>query len=402
MPGLHKTLAPSAAHRWMRCPGSIRAESGHEDTDSPHAAYGTAAHVVASRALEYEKDADFYLGEMISVSADGRRLVECDQEMVDGVQVYLDYVRRLRGDFTLIEQWADLTHVLPEEGAGGTADYIAVAFGDSGAATVDTVDLKFGVGVQVFAEENEQLMLYALGALREVELMADSIDAVRLHIVQPRLDHIDVWETTADHLRQFAKRAEEAGRLALSKDAPRVPGGKQCRFCADRTECRARAEYLMQSIADQFEDCTSPVALKDSERLNNAELAHLFNLSGQIANWLTDLKALAMARRMDGQELPGLKLVRGRGSRDWADPDRAEAFVKRLVGAKDAYTKKLVSPAQLEKKVGKDTYGKRVAKYVTKNPGAPTLVHESDKRPAISPSDLLGFDDVSKEEDNDQ
>jgi len=170
----HALLGASKAHRWMRCPGSIALEADLPDISSPHAEEGTRAHELAAIILEAQ-------------------IPWCpndwDADMIDYVRSYVDYVtREAAGHHLLIEQRVDYSDVIGVPDSFGTSDAIILA-GD----TITIIDLKYGMGVRVNAEENEQLMLYALGALETFGVTGNYTKA-KLVIVQPRLDHISEWE----------------------------------------------------------------------------------------------------------------------------------------------------------------------------------------------------------------
>ena len=213
----HAKLSASSSHRWLHCPGSIKAEEGYADSSSEHANEGSAAHWLGETCLESGQQASEFLGQTL---ADYQVVVT--DEMVDAVQQYLDYVRSLGGN-TLIEQRVDFSHVVPE--GFGTADAIVMS-GD----TLHIVDLKYGKGVKVYAENNSQAMLYALGVLHDYDYLFQP-EKIVLTIVQPRLDHIDEWEVTMDQLQTFASFAQTAASLALQDNAPRYPSDKACQWC---------------------------------------------------------------------------------------------------------------------------------------------------------------------------
>lgn len=138
----HAKLSPSGAHRWMRCPASLRREEDFPDESSVYAQEGTRAHEAAAAILE------------------GREPQWEEDDVVSGmpeyVQSYVDLVRELaQGGTLLVEQRVSFSPYM-----GGAA---ASAFGTSDAVilkdpTLTVVDLKYGMGVKVDAEDNEQLM----------------------------------------------------------------------------------------------------------------------------------------------------------------------------------------------------------------------------------------------------
>lgn len=244
----HAKLSPSGAHRWIACAGSLAMESGIEDKGSEFAAEGTAAHFLASECLEGEHDAKFFLGRRILVGVretmwteltapKGASIFTADADMCREVQKYIDAVREAAqgGELHVEQRLPIFGGVIPDQ--FGTSDAVVVF-----PKLLKVGDLKYGRGVQVFAEENEQGMLYALGALDEFDLLGD-IEQVEITIYQPRLNHTDSWTCSVEHLREFEQRAIAAGKHALAIidaapfGAPGTytnelnPGPDQCRFC---------------------------------------------------------------------------------------------------------------------------------------------------------------------------
>src|SRR5690606_38567405 len=145
--------------------------------------------------------------------------VAVDEEMVESVQLYLDYCRALPGQH-YVEVRLDYSNYVPE--GFGTADFVAY---DEASSTLHVVDLKYGKGVRIDAEENEQGMLYGVGALNNLAWLGD-VETVSLVIVQPRLDHVSEWQTTPAHLFDFVEKAKAAAESALS-DNPAFCAGEK-------------------------------------------------------------------------------------------------------------------------------------------------------------------------------
>jgi len=247
-------------------------ESGIEDKGSDFAAEGTAAHFLASECLEGEHDAKFFLGHRILVGdrdtmwsdfspnhGDGVYLVDAD--MCREVQKYLDFVREevQDGDLHVEQRLAIFGGAIADQ--FGTSDVVI-----AGDKMIQIIDLKYGRGVQVFAGENEQLMLYALGALDEFDLLG-TVETVRMTVHQPRLNHFDTWECSVEHLRAFEQRAIAAGKFALEiverpeyADQNLNPGPDQCRFCKAKATCPALRDQVLATVAADFEVLTHEVA----------------------------------------------------------------------------------------------------------------------------------------------
>lgn len=386
----HALLSASGAHRWANCPGSVQAEKPYPDTTSVYAARGTLAHEIAEDCLTHGEDA---------ASTMGREGV--DQELVDGVQFYLDYVRNTvkELDGTLfIEQRVAFDDWVPE--GYGTADAVIL-----GATTLDIQDLKMGKGVKVFAQDNPQPILYGLGVLQEFEFagIIDDIEIVRLTIIQPLLDHVDIAEYTVEELRAEGAKLSEAAKLALEPGAPRVPGDKQCTFCKASGNCKAEADYHLQTACGEFAQWEQGVAetLTDPQDLDYDTTRAILDNMAAFKKWLDKVKDRAVLKITSGEGFDGYKMVAGNSKREWQDADAAERALKRALGAANAFKKTLLTPPAAEKELGKGHH--ILEKYVVKSAGAPTLVSEKDKRPAIdySPVDPdEDFADIDAEDDD--
>jgi hypothetical protein len=260
----HAKLSPSGAHRWMACAGSLFMESKYEDKGSAFASEGTMAHALAADCLEKENDTGLYIGTVLEFK-DGDKLVKetVSAEMAREVQKYLNEIREsiTDGDELLhVEQRLAIFRDSGVPDQFGTSDTVILR---PSKRRIDVRDLKYGRGVQVFAEENEQLMLYGLGALDEFDPLGDTYDEVLLAIHQPRLDHMDEWVVTVEQLREFEQQALAAGKLALSiVSLPEggtmflQPGPKQCTFCKAKGACPALRDQVLATVAGDFADIT--------------------------------------------------------------------------------------------------------------------------------------------------
>lgn len=360
----HAKLGASNSHRWLNCPGSVAAEAKVAGRKGGRFAdEGSVAHELADLCLS---------GGLSPFDFEGRTLIEnnavsVDREMCGHVQTYIDYVQAIPGVHEY-ERRVDYSDWVPD--GFGTSDVIAID-GD----TIHIVDLKYGKGVEVYAKDNSQMMLYALGAYSEYACIQE-ISTVRMSIVQPRRDHIDEWQITVPELLKWAAWVSEQAELALSDDAPRSPGEKQCQFCAVKATCPALEAFTRKIVGGDFDNLDDPDALPD-ERVSSALAAKKL-----ILGWLDAVEQHVTERLESGKGFPGFKLVAGRSLRQWGDESKAEEVLSSLVGD-GAFTRKLVSPAQAEKLLGK-AKAADIADLIVKPEGRPTIAPESDKRPAIN------------------
>ena len=411
----HAVLSASGAPRWTRCVGSLALSKDIVETSSKYADEGTAAHEVAQMCLEQGQDASAFAGRVITVGrGEGAQRTETrwevTEEMVDAVQRYVDVVRNLGGEL-LIEQQVDFSRWIEAPDSFGTSDAIVILGNE-----LVVCDLKYGKGVRVEAEDNEQLMLYALGSLDVADLIGAEIETVRLMIVQPRIPHVSEHVVTVAELEQFALRARIAARHAMhqyaGKAEPKLtPGEKQCRFCRAKGICPALANEVKEMATgaagvDDFEDLTLDATKAGLVSTDADLLSSMMAKVDLIEGFATALRAEVERRLVQGVEVPGFKLVAGKkGARAWVDATEAEATLKAMrLKQEQMYDFKLISPTAAEKLAKAGTLGARqwgkLQDYITQAQGKPSVAPVTDPRPAISvattPED---FDDLSVADD---
>lgn len=223
----HSELGPSASERWMNCPGSVLRVRGLHAPVSIYAAEGTAAHTVSEWCREQNVSAAKFKGQILKVD---EYEFKVGKAMITAVDEFCAYVAKLPGipfyeKRVNYEPWAKGGFGTLDDGRLGDVCYIT--------------DLKFGKGIQVFAKDNTQLMLYALGLYHHYRYLFD-FDKFVLAVFQPRLKHIDVREIALKDLLIWADYvAEPIATRALLPDAP-MKAGAWCRFCPAKQVCSVR------------------------------------------------------------------------------------------------------------------------------------------------------------------
>ena len=374
MLGAHAKLSASGAHRWMNCPGSVAAESNLPDRSSIFADEGTLAHAICEFALFTYTDAKQAAATVAPAMIKDMPHLEgvVTRDFLDACDFYIDYVRAQPGEQRMYEVRVDFSQWVPE--GFGTSD-VVILDGN----TIRIIDLKFGKGVKVDAENNPQPLLYALGTLNDFGWLSE-IEKIEMHIVQPRLDHVSVSSVTRGGLMKFGELASQAAELALSDNAPRVAGEKQCRFCKAKATCSALFDMTQKTIMSEFDD----LDLTPTNTLSDEKLRVALEAKSLIEAWLSSVEQLVTQRIAGGKEFPGFKIVEGRSVRQWKDDEEIPTTLERIFG-NSAYTRKLISPAQAEKMLGKANKA-AVERFIVKPRGKPTLTSESDPRPSITAS----------------
>ena len=361
----HAVLSASSSERWLNCPPSARLCESYEDKGSDYAAEGTDAHALC----------EFRLKQALGMPAEDpiENLSWYNEEMEDCAAGYTAYVMELltvasqtcSDPVVLIEQRVDFTRWVPD--GFGTADCILIADG-----VLNIVDYKHGKGVEVSAVANPQMMLYALGALEIFDGIYD-IDEVCMTIFQPRKSNVSVYGMAKEALLEWAQ-SELAGKAELAfAGQGDFQCGEWCRFCKAKAECRERAAANLELARYEFQ---TPALLEDDE------IADILGKVDALVAWATDVKEYALQQAVSGKEWSGWKLVEGRSNRKYTNDAIVAATVERA--GFDPYERKLLGITAMQKVLGKTRFEELLAPYIEKPQGKPTLVPESDRRPAMN------------------
>lgn len=411
---VHASLAPSAAARWMACPGSVVISAGLTEAPSQYANEGTAAHMLAERCLGGGTDADHWLGFTVDTQArygndpwfrpghkggkpNGITVFEVDQEMAESVQLYLEVARATaeQAEEFEVEQRLDLSDLI--DGCFGTGDFVAYLGGDR---RLVVGDLKYGKGVAVDAEENKQLLTYALALAKRYHNRP--VDEIELVIVQPRAPHrlgpVRRYVTSLVGLYEHAMALQDAARRIVDPDAPRIPGS-HCKFCKAAAICEELVERVFE-LTGAYRNIMGVLEVADPAKYDSGALAQYWRDREIVLNWCKSVEKFAHAEAMAGKHLPGLKLVRKDKHRVWKDEENTAITLEVFCGMAndDIYERKMRSPAQLEKLIPKDERADFMAAHAEKPVSKETVLAEiDDPRPVFNPGDASGFEAVEVE-----
>lgn len=388
-PEQHAMLSASSAHRWLRCPPSARLAEQFPEQTSPYAEAGRIAHAIAElKARKYflePMSTRVYNAQLKKLQADPNY----DKGIDENTDTYLEVLKETaitfeKAPFVALETRVDFSDYVPE--GFGTADCIMI-----GAGTIVVIDYKNGAGVPVEAEENPQMMLYALGALQVyAPIYGDTIQRAVLKIVQPNAGGTKTWETEVWALRAWGESTVRPVAKMAYGGMGEFSAGDWCRFCPAKAQCSARARQMLElepvvgakpllSVTPGETSKNAPALLSD------AEVGDILQRAQTLAAWVEDLKEYALSAALAGREITGFKVVEGRGSREWNDQDVAfQALQQRGVAEALLWERKPCSVAGLEKVLGKKEFAEAAEGLVVKKPGKPALVPNSDKRPAYN------------------
>ena len=365
MPNKHALLSASSAYRWLACPPSALLSAKYEDTSSSYAQEGTAAHALA----------EYKVLKALGRKADDptENLDYFNEEMDEATDAYAGYVleqvaeakKATTDPIVLVEQRVDFSTYVPD--GFGTADALIIADDK-----LSITDLKYGRGVLVEADHNPQLMCYALGAYEMFSALYD-IETVSMTIFQPRRDNVSVFEIKASDLLDWAENTLKPKAELAAEGKGDFTAGEHCRFCKAKADCRARAEA---NLALARYDFALPPTLTD------ADIEAILPLLDELTSWAEDIKAYALTRAVAGKEWHGYKLVAGRSNRKYVNED---AVAKKVSDAGfNPYEEKLLGITAMTKLLGKNRFEELLSSLIEKPQGKPTLVPESDKRPAMN------------------
>ena len=361
----HAVLSASGSHRWLNCTPSARLELEFENTTSEAAREGTAAHALCEHKLKkfLKKRSKRPVSDYNS-----DEMEECTDAYAKFVmEQYEEAKKSCKDPVLLIEQKLDFSCYVPE--GFGTGDCIIISDDK-----LHIIDFKYGQGIFVEAEHNPQMMLYALGALEIYDALYD-IKEVAMTIFQPRRENVSTWTIPIEELKAWAEEElKPKARMAYDGEGEYLPG-EWCTFCKAAVKCRARAEEKMKLARLEF---------KMPPLLTDAEIEEVLNVLPDLTKWANEITAYASEAAIHhGKEWNGFKVVEGRSNRKYRD-ELLVAEAAREHGYTDIYRQTLIPMTEMQKLMGKSTFEEILGDLIYKPPGKPTLVPNTDKRPAMN------------------
>lgn len=364
-PSEHAVLSASSANRWLHCPPSVRLSEGYMDKASVFAMEGTSAHELceyklrSALGMEAEnptENLDFYNTEM----------EECAEDYATYILELVEKAKETCSDpVVMVEQRVDFSRYVPE--GFGTADCIIIAD-----KILNIVDYKHGKGVEVSAENNPQMKLYALGALELFDCLYD-ISKVQMTIFQPRLSNVSVFVMDKADLLNWANDELTAKAELAFEGKGELCCGEWCKFCKAKSNCKERARVNMDMAQYEF---------RKSSLLTDEEVVDILSKVDELISWASDVKNFALEQAVRGKQWPGWKVVEGRSNRKYTDEGAVAQVVKNA--GYNPYDEKIMGITNMTKMLGKEKFNELLGDFVERPQGKPTLVTEDDKRPEMN------------------
>lgn len=376
----HAFLAPSASSRWLKCtasPGFIaRLTSESDVSSSVYADEGTRAHELAEDAL------------IVGVPTES--FEDVPEDMREHIQNYIDFATEVAEGTRIESEKAIPLFYAPD--STGTADLVIFK---KEAKTLITIDLKYGAGVSIQAEENTQLSIYMRSIIEQRKLTSKDVETIQLYIYQPRVigeQAIRFWEVS---FREFMKFTDEIGKVAKqileNPDSDKLTfhaSEKGCRFCPVSSICKTHVAMLLDETPAKLEIVTAikPI-LPPALTLTVEQLSAIYENSSLIKKWLDSIPSYLYNLTSEGKET-GYKIVGGRkGNRQWEDEAKAAQVLSGIFSDDQIYDRSLISPTQAEKILKKVSpsgeFMEEFESVICRSSGKPVLAKIEDPRPAL-------------------
>lgn len=368
----HAFLSASGSSRWINCTPSPMLEKKFASKPSSYAEEGTLAHEFGDAFLSHfigKIDLETFNG----ITLELRKNKYYSNDMLSHVEKYTDYVleslstakSETPGAALLVEERFDFSDYV--EGGFGTGDSTVVGDG-----VLEVIDLKYGKGVAVYADNNSQLMLYGLGALNHLHLMYD-IHTVKLTIVQPRMDNVSSWTISVSDLVDWGNETAKPASEKAYRGEGEQKTGPWCRWCKAKAKCAALSSKHLQLARQVF---------KEPKLIEDSELLEIYSRSKDIKLWLDSINRYVYDEAISGKSWPGYKLAKGKSRRTWSDADSAIDKLTELGFSVEQVTntkiKGILDIAQL---MSLDNFNENFESFISMKESKPVLVPEdSDKQ----------------------
>jgi hypothetical protein len=413
----HATLSPSKRQRWAACPGSVREEAAYPDERSGAAAIdGTHSHTLLEHCVKAGAADPLPMVGIKMKDDDGEFIV--DAERAQRVKVAIDYIKHRHAESLgiaqlIAEQRVDPQWLLSRDDLSGTVD---VQIHDVLHGVLEIIDYKDGMN-DAWDSAILQMEQYAVGALAGFKIAKPGrypFQTVRMTVIQPKLtlrggQAIRSVDYPVDKVVDEVARTIVIEAAATDRpDAPLVPGEKQCRYCRAKGGCAALSTKALQ-VVDTV-DITASAAEKDPTKMTDEQIVQIMEAAPLLRQMLEGVEKEAQTRMERGADIPGLKMVNGKGHRAWklSEDEMAERLRKMGIPKESVYKTTLVSPAQAEKLRWKKRDGTDVQlterqlktlenEYMVKTVGKPVVALAADSRTAITTNAAPLFSAVQSE-----
>ena len=358
---LHARLSPSSSSRWLTCTASVEQADKYENTTNSAAEWGTVTHGI---------------GELILKDLEIPKIVEghkWDNEQYECALEYANYVREFitKDSVVLIEEQFNLSSI--SDGQFGTSDATVLNQNH-----LHIFDLKTGHNI-VNAEENTQMMLYAIGAVDELEMLYD-IEQITLHIVQTRANHISTWNLSYDELIEFKQFAKQQAEKIISGNTEFNPTEKACKWCPHQANCEALRTHVENTIKDAFNELEEIEGKADL--ISDDHIKKVLDNKDLILGFIKAVEQVALERMQNGEEIKGYKLVEARKNKKWVDEGKVEEYLKSRDDGMDYYQPPKLLPMGKILKILKDD--ETLQELIVVPRGDAIVAPESDKREPIT------------------
>lgn len=375
----HATYSASGAERWLNCPGSISlSQKAPPQKSSSYADEGTLAHEALETVLKawIKQDHSPHL----------RWPLKATKEMTEHAKdaaLWIEAEKKKRPKSLVL---CETRVALPvsEPGQFGTVDAAIVE--EFGRLTV--IDYKYGAGLPVYPKENPQLIYYALGIAHQFNYNFEDVELV---IIQPRAETDE--GTIRTHVMSITElmiwRIRFEDGIHLTKISPDFyQTGKWCKWCPAASICPEISTKALKQARVEFEPVNGSLVLPEPKQLPIKNLSQILDASDKIEDWITKVREHAAHMLELGERVDGYKMVAKRSTRKWVNTDAVATEALLKFGRLAFSEPELLSPAQMEKQVGKKMLGNFVDENTSAVSSGTILVTESDPRPAVTSAQL--------------